>query len=306
MQDRRGRETTTQTRRTVLKTLGGAGVTAATLSGLGSAATGDAFLCSLDIPSLFTKDDDPLDPEVAGLVRGWPTAHGIFLPDDAWATNCGTFGINCDAYEVNIPFTISWKTNASSSDLGTVYAHINIDTPATSYDPTGWGASISSTETTIDSTNAIGSLTAEYDQTSIKSDNYFRATDIELELDFKDSNIYDGTISESVRFSTPNKGLLNAKNLIQTSADVYDSGVDLADELVSVDLGTLRKAARLWAYSSTTATGVTMLDADSLPAQTVVKGISAFEGPIENRQEKYPFDEGCVETVAGPTIVRSD
>ncbi|OAQ54392.1 hypothetical protein HTG_02270 [Natrinema mahii] len=293
-----------RSRRTVLKAVGGTGLAAATLPGFGAAATGAGFLCSLDVPTLFRKDDTPLSPEQAGVVNGQWNADAICMHRNESLRNCGWFGGNCDSYTVDIPFVISWATDADPSDVGEVYVRLDANTPGTSYENNGWSWTIESTETTVESQSATGSLSAEYHTETGVSSNLFRPTYIELEVDFSDSNIADGVERYEAEFATPNEGLLEAENLIETTDDVYDSGVTIANRLVSINLNTLRKAVRLWAYSPT-AGGLDMIDPDDLPEQTVKEGISAFEDPIEDRQESTVWaGESAVPTMAGPTIVR--
>jgi len=73
---------------------------------------------------------------------------------------------------------------------------------------------------------------------------------------------------------------------------------------VKIDLNTLRKAVRLWAYSPPTAGSIDMIDPNDLPEQAVVSGISAFKGPIEDQQERNAWGADAVPTLSGPTVVR--
>ncbi|WP_254524286.1 hypothetical protein [Natrinema caseinilyticum] len=294
---------TDRSRRTVLKTIGGTGLAATALPGLGAAGTGDGFLCSVSIPTLFERDESPLDPEQAGVVNGQFDADGIFMHQNESLRGCGWFGGNCDSYTVDFPFVISWATDADPSDVGEVYVRLSIDTPATSYGNGGWSWIIESTETTVRSDDTIGTLSAEYHTETGIASNLFRPTYLDLEVDFSDSNIADGVERTTAEFATPNEGLLEAENLIGTTDTIYDSGVRIADRLVSINLNTLRKAVRLWAYSPT-AGGADMIDPDGLPENAVVSGISAFKDPIEDQQERRVWGEDAVPTVAGPTIVR--
>ncbi|WP_408957999.1 hypothetical protein [Natrinema sp. 74] len=290
-------------RRTVLKAVGGTGLAATALPGLSSAATGDGFLCSVGVPTLFQKDETPLDPEQVGVVNGQWNAHGIFMHQNESLRGCGLFGGNCDSYTVDFPFVISWATDADPSDVGEVYARLALETPGTSYDGGGWSTTIRSTETTVESQNAVGSLSTEYHTETGMSGNLFRPTSLELEVDFRDSNIADGVERHTVEFATPNEGLLEAANLIETTDTIYDNGVRIANQLVNINLNTLRKAVRLWAYSST-AGSIDMIDPDGLPEQAVVSGVSAFKEPIEDQQERNAWGADAVATLSGPTVVR--
>ncbi|MFB1065135.1 hypothetical protein [Natrinema sp. H-ect4] len=296
-------ERTNRSRRTVLKAVGGTGLAAATLPGLGAGATGDGFLCSVGIPTLFQKDETPLDPEQVGAVNGQWNADGIFMHQNESLRGCGWFGGNCDSYTVDFPFVISWATDADPGDVGDVYVRLSIETPGTSYGGNGWSWTIESTETTVESQNAVGSLSAEYHTETGMPGNLFRPTYLELEVDFQDSNIADGVERHTVEFATPNEGLLEAANLIETTDTIYDNGVRIADRLVKIDLNTLRKAVRLWAYSPT-AGSIDMIDPNDLPEQAVVSGISAFKGPIEDQQERNAWGADAVPTLSGPTVVR--
>ncbi len=284
-------------------------MSALTVSGLASATSHNSFMCSLDFPALFQDDETPLNPGTdVGLVRGWPEANAIIVPDDIWSINCNFWGTDCESWGARLPFSITWTTDASSWNIGDVYARIQIDTPASDADPAGWGWTISSGEVTVDSKDAVGSLDGEYDYTDVSADNYFRATHITLELDFKDSDVYHETVSTTAKLAIPNYGRLNqTSDLIDTSANIWDVGTDLADELVSVDLGTLETATRLWAYSQAAAAGMIEPDPDGLPENAVIRGISAFSDPIEDRMEQdWGWSEDAVETTAGPTIMYRD
>ncbi|SEP74833.1 hypothetical protein [Natrinema salaciae] len=295
---------TNRSRRTVLKAVGGTGLAAATVPGFGAASTGDGFLCSVSFPTLFRKDNTPLDPEQVGVVNGQWNADGIVMHRNETLRGCGLFGGNCDSYEVDLPFVISWATDADPDDIGDVYVRLNVDTPATSYENTNWSWIIESTQTTVESQNATGTLMAEYHTETGMPGNLFRPTALELEVDFSDSNIHDGVERHEVEFATPNEGLLEAQNLIGTTDTIYDSGVTIANRLVNINLNTLRKAVRLWAYAPN-AGGVDMIDPDGLPENAVVSGISAFEEPIEEQQERDVWaGEDAVPTLAGPTVVR--
>lgn len=296
------------TRRNVLKTAGGVGVAALSVPGLASASTTDGFLCSVDIPAFFEKDESPLNPNQVGTVRGgWP-ADGIFIPDDMWLPGCS---FDCSTYAVNLPFTVTWKTDASSSDIGNVAVNLELETPGSpDSNSNGWSWLLDNQEMTLDSQNVTGSLTGKYANVNVSASNLFRPTYLTMTLDFTDSAIYnegDEKLSKRYEWATPNKSLLQeTKNLVDYSADVWDAGVDLSDKLVSIDVSTMQKATRLWAYSSTASAD--MIDPDGLPENAVFKGISAFSDPIEDRQEKTVegWDEPAVETTAGPTIGYKD
>ncbi len=96
---------------------------------------------------------------------------------------------------------------------------------------------------------------------------------------------------------------LESENLIETTDTIYDNGVKIANRLVNGNLNTLRKAVRLRAYSST-AGDIDMIDPNDLPERAVVSGISAFEEPIEEQQERNAWGADAVPTLSGPTIVR--
>lgn len=290
-------------RRDILKTIGGTGIAAATLPAQSSAATTDGFLCSLSIPAFFTKEEEPLPPNGVGTVYGSMAANGIWIPNTSDTVGCGWVG-NCDGFRSTLPFTLSWTTDADSSVMGEVYANVSIRLPGAGMDTSGWSWVLRDTEELVESEQAAGNLEAQYHKKNV-AQNLFRATHIELELDFRDSELYDGTISETAQFSVPNHGLLSgALDLLEVSGDVYNAGVTIADELTNVPLDETRKLTRMWAYSQVS--GMEMIDGESLPAQAAVSGISAFEQPIKNRQEKNPFGTGdeAVETLAGPTVVR--
>lgn len=294
-----------RSRRTVLKTLGSAGVAAATLPTRGYAASNAGFVCSLDIPAYYTKDEKPLSPNKAGKVYGSMEADGIWIPNKADTTDCGWVG-DCDGFRAWLPFTLSWKTTASRSEMGEVYANVSVRLPGAGRDTGGWSWVLRDTAEKVESESSPGSLTAEYHKKNV-SQNLFRAMHVELELDFRNSNVADGTRSETAMFAVPNHGLMSSGlDLLEVSETVYNTGVRLADDLTRVPLDDVQQLTQLWAGAQVS--GVNVLTGKSLTARAARSGISAFKKPIEERQAKEPFAEDveAVETVAGPAVGRLD
>ncbi len=300
-------------RRTLLKTIGGTSIAATALSGTSAAATDAGFHCSFHFPSLFKDNEAPLDPgfeDDIGVVNNSYPADGIFIPDSAKGTDCDLFG-NCDKYQIEIPFIISWKTDADPSDIGNVVARVDARAPGESGNGAGAvGYNFSEQENVItDEVGGLG-LTATYTMKTGLSSKLFRPLYLDMELDFSDSNIAvdasDDVLTNTSQWATPNKGQINVENLISKADTTWNTGVDIADRFVrNVDLGKLQTAARLWAYSSVAAAD--MLDGSDLPRDAAVEGISAFEEPIEeNTMDSEDWQEEYIPTTAGPTIVRKN
>jgi len=299
--------THTSNRRTLLKTLAGTTLATTTLTGTSSATSDPGFQCSVHFPSLFKNNEAPLDPgqgDDIGVVNASYNADGILTPDRATGVNCDIFG-NCDKYEIEIPFTISWKTNADPSDIGTVTARVYASAPGESGNTAGAiGASFTSQEEIVTDEDGGLGLTATYTMKTGIPEVLFRPLYLDMELDFTDSNIYSGTLTHSSEWATPNKGEINVENLISKSDTIWNEGVDLADRFVrNVDLGKMETAARLWAYANVAS--LDMLDGSDLPRDAAVNGISAFQEPIdEGAESSEDWSEGYIPTTAGPTIVR--
>lgn len=296
-----GEENSSKSRRTVLKTAGTMGLGSLAIPGMTSADANWNFVLSVDYPMMFQKNEAPLDPNDAGVVEGQRTGNGIVIPGDVQERDCGFFG-NCDGYELPIPFVIQWTTDAPSYEVGEVIVNMSVETPtATSYDGNGWGYIIEDTETIVESEEAVGTFRAGYDiRDDVPASNLFRPTYITVDVEFRGSGIYDGTLSETMRVTTPNKGLINAENLVQVTSTVYDLGLEAADKTVRLDLDTLSDATRLWAYAQVA--GLDMHDPNNLVQNAAIDGISAFVDPIHDQQERTSWGEDWVESMAGPTF----
>ena len=203
-------------RRTLLKTIGGTGIAATALSGTSTAATDAGFHCSVHFPSLFKDNEAPLDPDDVGAVQDQRQADGILAPDSAKGTDCGGYFDPCENYQVEIPFIISWKTDADPSDIGNVVASVDAHTPA----DTGKGAgsigySFSEQEKTITDEDGGLGLTATFEMQTGLSSKLFRPIHLDMELDFSDSNISvdaaDDVLTKTTYWATPNKSQISVE-----------------------------------------------------------------------------------------------
>jgi hypothetical protein len=292
-----------------MKTVGAAGIAVAAVPGVSSASTKYGFTCGVYIPTLFegSRDGTIVRPTDIGVINGSTYYDkAIVIPNNSSTFGCNWYGSDCDGYETDIPFSIAWATDAPSGDVGDIILRLKQETPNNDYDGNGWSTYIRDTRESINSGQAVGSLSVRQPIAEGIAANYFQPTKVTLEVDFGDSNLDYSTKTQEYNFCIPNEPQLQTESLLDTSETTYDSGISIADELTKINLDDLRLAGRLWAYSESSASD--MIDPDGLPEQTVVKGISAFEDLVENQPLRtWETDENYdyVVSTAGPTIIRS-
>lgn len=303
---------TGRSRRAVLRSTGAALASALTV-GAGSVGTASAaspdpgFVLQVLVPMLFDSSADELaDPERAGTVEGNWDGDGIMLHSGQRRHGC-TLGFSCDTYTVDVPFFVNWSTDADPADVGQVELHIRTNSRAYSDDSRTGGAGylLEQPNVTFASRDRLGPIKFEHKLKRVAS-NLFRPSYIEVELDFEESNIRDGSVSERYQFTTLNRGLIGLDALVGVTDDLYNAFVEVADTLTPVDLGRLQKLTRLWGYSA--AAGATEeLDspASDLPRNAAFKGISAFTDPIADvsQQRTFPNVGETHPQLAGPTLI---
>ncbi|QLG47948.1 hypothetical protein [Natrinema halophilum] len=299
-------------RRTVLK-IAGASAGALTIPSAGATAasgTDTRWRVALSFPTLAKVeggDEVLFNVDAAdGVVEGWEGYgyDGMFiLPNDTQGADCGGWFDPCETYRASLPYILEWQCEEYD------YGEVEVIVQTEQNSGTGYGA-VHRFETGNESVSvesgSPGSdlLQPKFTQTNVVADNYFRPLDVELEVDFSNSSLRDGTESTTINAAIPNKGgvLDRVKNLVNTTDEIYSRGVDLADKTTPIDLNRMRKIGRYYGYAATVGIG---LDSD-LPRQAAISGIGAFTDPIKDYQERELYGENTVSTMGGPTIMNTE
>lgn len=296
-------------RRNLLKCIGASTLAAATIPGITSASPNYSFIASLDFPMNFKKESSNEyalvdDSDITGVtVAGQFSVDALAVPSKEMGIGCNWWGSSCDEWRSLIPVTISWNTDAPSRSVGDISLGVNVEPirGGEPYDGRGPHIPTSDDEHLVDESDDRY-ISIDFDTDQIPSSQYYMPAEVTFSVDFNNSSIHDGRLSESVRIGIPNNDVIQqTANMIGTADTVWSESVGLADTLVRAPLEDLETATRAWAYASSAATG--MIDSDDLAANAVVDGISAFEEPLNDRTTLEISGEEVYVSSGGPTIV---
>ena len=244
------------------------------------------FIAGLFVPTIVDDDGIPVRASDLGTAPSDGDA-AVMLPSGA-----DVGGIWDDQYRLAVPARLVWTSNVPPDEFGTV----TVETEEFAW---SWLLQKPSGIVEVDLHDLM-------DVRKVVAPNLFRPSGLTLRASVEDSPaLAEAVPGEELRshipYTTPNQSGVYWEQMVSVASDVYDRGVDAADKVTRVDLGKVRKYARLLAY--TQVAHVDLLTEGDLLRDAAFEGMSAFEEPsAESRKLSNALDHPVKTTLAGPVV----